>query len=59
MLAAESAIFRELDAIRIVLLVLESVVVPLLALGACQCYLNAHFLSLPNNNRIAARHILK
>jgi len=33
-LAAEPAILRELDTIGIVLLVLEGVVIPLLALGA-------------------------
>ena len=41
-LAAEAAILRELKTIGIVLLVLEGVVVTLLALGACQCDLNAH-----------------
>jgi hypothetical protein len=41
-LAAEPAILHELDAIGIVLLVLEGVVISLLALGAGQRDLNAH-----------------
>ena len=42
MLAAEAAVLVELETIGIVLLVLEGVVVPLLALGAGQCDLDAH-----------------
>ena len=41
-LAAEATILVELKTIGIVLLVLHCVVVPLLALGASQCDLNAH-----------------
>jgi hypothetical protein len=43
MLAAEAAVFLELDAIGVVLLVLKGVVIPLLALGAGQRDFNAHF----------------
>ena len=42
-LAAEAAVLHELDTIGVVLLVLEGVVVPLLAFGAGQCDLYAHF----------------
>ena len=42
-LAAEAAVLHELDAIGVVLLVLEGVVIPLLAFGAGQCDLYAHF----------------
>ena len=42
---AEPAILIELQPIRIVLLVLESIVIPLLALGAGQRDLNAHGVS--------------
>ena len=41
-LAAEGAIFHELDTIRIVFLVLESVVIPLLTFRTCQTNLNPH-----------------
>jgi hypothetical protein len=41
-LVAETAILAELDAVGVVLLVLESIVVPLLALSACQCDFDAH-----------------
>ena len=42
MLAAERAILTELDTVGVVLLILESIVVPLLALAAGQCDLHAH-----------------
>ena len=42
-LLAEGAVFHELNAIRRVLLVFHVVVVPLLAFGAGQCDLYAHF----------------
>ena len=42
MLTAKTAILVELDTIGIVLLVLKRIVVPLLALGAGKCDLNAH-----------------
>jgi hypothetical protein len=45
LLAAEPAILVELQTIGIVLLVLESIVIPLLALGAGQRDLNAHGIS--------------
>ena len=45
-LAAEAAILHKLDTIGIVLLVLEGVVVSLLAFGAGQGDLNAHFFFL-------------
>ena len=47
MLAAEAAVLVELETIGIVLLVLEGVVVPLLALGAGQCDLDAHVSNSP------------
>ena len=43
MLLAESAILFHLKSVRVILLVLDSVVVSLLALSACQCDLNSHF----------------
>ncbi len=46
-LAAETAVFHELNTIRIVLLVLESVVIPLLAFSTCQTNLNPHICILP------------
>ena len=46
MLAAEAAILHKLDTIGVVLLVLEGVVVSLLAFGAGQGDLNAHFFFL-------------
>ena len=42
MLTAKTAILVELDTIGIVLLVLKRIVVPLLALSAGKCDLNAH-----------------
>ena len=45
LLAAEPAILVELQTIGIVLLVLEGIVIPLLALGAGQRDLNAHGIS--------------
>ena len=45
MLLAEAAILVHLQTIGIVLLVLESIVIPLLALGAGQRDLNAHGVS--------------
>jgi hypothetical protein len=45
-LTAETAILVELETIGIVLLVLESVVVPLLTFGASKCDLYAHGLIL-------------
>ena len=47
MLAAETAVFHELNTIGIVLLVLESVVIPLLAFRTCQTNLNPHLCILP------------
>ena len=47
-LAAETAVLAELDTIGVVLLVLEGVVVSLLAFGAGQGDLYAHFLP-PND----------
>ena len=49
MLAAEAAVFLELDAIGVVLLVLKGVVIPLLALGAGQRDFNAHFFLPPEH----------
>ena len=46
MLTAKTAILVELDTIGIVLLVLERIVVPLLALSACKCDLYAHGIIL-------------
>ena len=46
-LAAETAVFHELYTIRIILLVLESVVIPLLAFRTCQTNLNPHYMFLP------------
>jgi hypothetical protein len=46
MLAAETAVLVELKPVRIVLLILERVVVPLLAFGAGQCNFDAHLLFL-------------
>ena len=46
MLTAETAVLAELQAVGIVLLVLEGVVVSLLAFGAGQGDLNAHFFFL-------------
>ena len=45
-LAAETAVLRELETIGIVLLVLEGVIVSLLALGAGQRDLYAHYDTL-------------
>jgi hypothetical protein len=41
-LAAERAILAHFKTVRGILLVLEGIVVPLLALAASHCYLNAH-----------------
>ena len=46
-LAAETAVFHELYTIRIILLVLESVVIPLLAFRTCQTNLNPHYMYPP------------
>ena len=42
MLAAETAVLAELQAVGVVLLVFEGIVIPLLALAAGQRDLNAH-----------------
>lgn len=42
MLTAETAILFEFEPVRIVLLVFERIVVPLLAFGASECDLYAH-----------------
>ena len=47
-LAADTAVFHELNTIRIVLLVLESVVISLLAFSTCQTNLYPHYMYPPH-----------